>query len=78
MWQAIFVKTQLEKDHPILTIELIPMTTKGDILDDIPLSKIVSKRLFVKDLENLLFENLADIAVHSIKIFPLRFLITYD
>ncbi len=67
MWEAIFVKTQLKKHHPTVTIKLIPMTTKGDILDDISLSKINGKGLFVKELEDLLLENLADIAVHSIK-----------
>ncbi len=40
MWQAIFVKTQLEKHHSTLAIELIPMTTKGDILDNIAVNSI--------------------------------------
>lgn len=73
MWQAIFVKTQLEKHHPTLTIELIPMSTQGDILLDTPLAKIGGKGLFVKELENALLENRADIAVHSIKDIPATF-----
>ncbi|CAA2929249.1 hydroxymethylbilane synthase [Arsenophonus endosymbiont of Bemisia tabaci] len=73
MWQAIFIKTQLEKHHPTLTIELIPMSTQGDILLDTPLAKIGGKGLFVKELENALLENRADIAVHSIKDIPATF-----
>lgn len=67
MWQAIYVKTQLEKYHTTLTIELIPISTQGDILLDTSLAKIGGKGLFVKELENALLENRADIAVHSIK-----------
>ncbi|SPP32020.1 Porphobilinogen deaminase [Arsenophonus endosymbiont of Aleurodicus floccissimus] len=73
MWQAIFIKTQLEKYHPTLTIELIPMSTQGDILLDTPLAKIGGKGLFVKELENALLENGADIAVNSIKDIPATF-----
>lgn len=73
MWQAIFIKTQLEKHHLTLTIELIPMSTQGDILLDTPLAKIGGKGLFVKELENALLENRADIAVHSIKDIPATF-----
>ncbi|MGP1957927.1 MAG: hydroxymethylbilane synthase [Arsenophonus sp.] len=73
MWQAVFVKTQLKKYHPTLMVELIPMSTQGDILLNIPLAKIGGKGLFVKELENALLENRADIAVHSIKDLPVIF-----
>ncbi|WP_348666143.1 hydroxymethylbilane synthase [Arsenophonus symbiont of Ornithomya chloropus] len=73
MWQAIFVKTQLEKYHPKLKIEIIPIITQGDILIDTPLSKIGGKGLFIKELENALLKKRADIAVHSIKDIPINF-----
>ncbi|MFV9996669.1 MAG: hydroxymethylbilane synthase [Arsenophonus endosymbiont of Dermacentor nuttalli] len=73
IWQAIFVKTQLEKYHPTLKIELIPMNTQGDILLDTHLAKIGGKGLFVKELENALIEQRADIAVHSMKDIPVTF-----
>ncbi|MFP3014200.1 MAG: hydroxymethylbilane synthase [Arsenophonus sp.] len=73
MWQAIFVKTQLEKYHPTLTIKVNPMNTQGDILLDTPLANIGGKGLFVKDLENELLENRADIIVHSVKDIPTIF-----
>jgi len=70
LWQANFVKDQLEKFHPTLSVELVPMVTKGDVILDSPLAKIGGKGLFVKELENALLEKRADIAVHSMKDVP--------
>ncbi|THA10384.1 hydroxymethylbilane synthase [Rodentibacter pneumotropicus] len=73
LWQANFVKERLENIHPTLTVELVPMATKGDIILDTPLAKIGGKGLFVKELENALLEKRADIAVHSMKDVPMQF-----
>lgn len=73
LWQANFVKTELEHHFPKLTVELITMVTKGDIILDTPLAKIGGKGLFVKELELALLENRADIAVHSMKDVPMEF-----
>ncbi|OCG19560.1 hydroxymethylbilane synthase [Gilliamella sp. Fer1-1] len=73
LWQANFVKQQLLAAHPNLTVDLLPMTTKGDVLLDSPLSKIGGKGLFVKQLEQAILNNEADIAVHSIKDIPAEF-----
>jgi hydroxymethylbilane synthase len=73
LWQANFVKQQILTNHPNLTVELIPMVTKGDVLLDSPLSKIGGKGLFVKQLEQAILNNEADIAVHSIKDIPAAF-----
>lgn len=73
LWQAEFVKAQLLVHHPELEVELIPMSTKGDILLDTPLSKVGGKGLFVKELEVAMLENRADIAVHSMKDVPMEF-----
>ena len=72
LWQANFIKSQLRMHHPELTIELIPMTTQGDQVIDRLLSKIGGKGLFVKELENALLNNEADIAVHSMKDVPMH------
>ncbi|TMP67032.1 hydroxymethylbilane synthase, partial [Pseudoalteromonas ruthenica] len=45
MWQAEFVKARLEHFHPSLTVELVPMSTQGDIILDTPLAKIGGKGL---------------------------------
>lgn len=73
LWQANFVKQQLLHYHKDLTVELIPMVTQGDVLLDSPLSKIGGKGLFVKQLEQAILDNQADIAVHSIKDIPSQF-----
>ncbi|WP_392565099.1 hydroxymethylbilane synthase [Utexia brackfieldae] len=73
LWQANFVKSQLLKYHPNLIVELFPIVTQGDIILDTPLAKIGGKGLFVKQLEQALLNNEADIAVHSMKDIPVEF-----
>jgi hydroxymethylbilane synthase len=73
LWQANFVKAELEAAHPGLQVELVPMSTQGDKILDTPLAKIGGKGLFVKELETAMLEGLADIAVHSMKDVPVDF-----
>lgn len=73
LWQAEFVKAELEKFHPGLQVELVKMTTQGDKILDAPLAKVGGKGLFVKELENGMLEGTADIAVHSMKDVPVEF-----
>jgi len=73
LWQAEYVKAQLEHFHPGINVELVPMTTKGDIILDTPLAKVGGKGLFVKELEVAMLEDRADIAVHSMKDVPVEF-----
>jgi hydroxymethylbilane synthase len=73
LWQAEFIKAELQAAHPGLEVELLGMTTRGDQLLDSPLSKIGGKALFVKELEQALMDGRADIAVHSMKDVPMEF-----
>lgn len=73
LWQANYVKQQLELHHPHLAVELLPLTSRGDQLLDIPLNKVGGKGLFVKELEKAMLEGRADIAVHSMKDVPMEF-----
>ncbi len=73
LWQAEYVKAELEAHHPQLTVELVPMTSRGDKILDVPLAKVGGKGLFVKELEHSLLNNEADIAVHSMKDVPMEF-----
>ncbi len=73
LWQAEFVKAELEKIHPNLKVELVPMVTRGDKILDTPLAKIGGKGLFVKELELAMLDGRADIAVHSMKDVPMDF-----
>ncbi len=73
LWQAEFVKAELERHHDGLQVELVKMVSRGDKLLDSPLSKIGGKGLFVKELEHALLVGEADIAVHSMKDVPMSF-----
>ena len=73
LWQANYVKERLIQIYPELTVELVPLITKGDVILDTPLAKIGGKGLFVKELENALLNGEADIAVHSMKDVPMQF-----
>jgi len=73
LWQAEFVKAELQKVHPELEVELVTFTTQGDKILDTPLAKIGGKGLFVKELEVAMLDGRADIAVHSMKDVPMEF-----
>ena len=73
LWQAEFIKAELERFHPGLQVELLGMKTKGDIILDVPLAKVGGKGLFVKELEQAMLDDRADIAVHSMKDVPMEF-----
>jgi len=70
LWQAEDVKARIDSLDLGIDVSLIKMTTKGDQLLGSPLAKIGGKGLFVKELETAILDNLADIAVHSIKDVP--------
>ncbi|MCC7515769.1 MAG: hydroxymethylbilane synthase [Pseudomonadales bacterium] len=73
LWQAEYVKQQLELHHPGLVVSLLKLTTRGDKILDTPLAKVGGKGLFVKELEQALLAGEADIAVHSMKDVPMTF-----
>lgn len=73
LWQAHYVQQRLMACHPGLRVELVPMVTKGDVILDTPLAKVGGKGLFVKELEQAMLEDRADIAVHSMKDVPIAF-----
>ncbi len=68
--QAHIVKNLLLEHHPALDIDIIGISTSGDEILDKSLQKIGGKGLFVKELENFLLQDKADIAVHSMKDVP--------
>ncbi len=70
LWQAEHVAAALRAHHPGLHVELVPLSTKGDRIQDRSLAAIGGKGLFIKELETALEENHADVAVHSMKDVP--------
>ena len=73
LWQAEHVAELLVRALPGVRIQLVKMVTRGDKILDAPLAKVGGKGLFVKELEQGMLENLADIAVHSMKDVPVDF-----
>lgn len=71
LWQTEHVAQLLRRAHPGLVVELVPMTTRGDQLLDVSLSKIGGKGLFLKELEVAMLDGRADAAVHSLKDVPM-------
>lgn len=67
LWQAEYVREQLQRLHPGLVVELVKITTEGDRILDRPLATVGGKGLFIKELEQALFERRVDLAVHSMK-----------
>jgi len=70
LWQAEHVAGLLRRAHAGLEVELVPMVTQGDRIQDRSLAAIGGKGLFVRELEVALEEHRADIAVHSMKDLP--------
>ncbi|VFP79774.1 hydroxymethylbilane synthase [Candidatus Erwinia haradaeae] len=73
LWQAQYVKKHLLEHYPSLNIKLIPIITRGDMILNTSLTVIGGKGVFVKELERMILNGDADIAVHSVKDIPMSF-----
>jgi len=73
LWQANWVKSELEKNHPGLEVTLTKIKTQGDKILDVPLAMVGGKGLFVKEIEEAMLRGEIDIAVHSMKDVPTIF-----
>ena len=72
LWQANWVKAELERLHSNVDINIRVITTSGDKIQDVPLAKIGGKGLFVKEIEEALLAKEVDLAVHSMKDVPME------
>lgn len=72
MWQAEHIRDRLRALYPQTEVSILGMTTQGDQILDVTLSKIGGKGLFVKELETALEDGRADLAVHSLKDVPMN------
>ena len=70
VWQAEWVRSQLQTLYPERTVELVKIKTTGDKITDVPLAQVGGKGLFVKEIETALLEGRVDLAVHSMKDMP--------
>ena len=70
LFQANWVKSQLEAAHSGLQVVVEIIKTSGDVFLDAPLSQIGGKGLFTKEIEDALLDGRIDLAVHSLKDLP--------
>jgi hydroxymethylbilane synthase len=70
LFQANWVKAQLEAAHAGLEVIIEIIKTSGDVFLEAPLSQIGGKGLFTKEIEDALLEGRIDLAVHSLKDLP--------
>ncbi len=70
LWQAEHVAALLNDLPEVESVELVPLSTRGDEILDRSLQKIGGKGLFIKELEVAMQRGEADIAVHSMKDVP--------
>lgn len=73
LWQANWVKSELEKRYPEMEVTLVKIKTIGDKILDVPLAQVGGKGLFVKEIEEAMLRGDIDIAVHSMKDVPTEF-----
>lgn len=69
LWQAEFIKAELERVHPDLQVELKIIKTTGDAVQNRSLVGL-GKGVFTKEIEAALLVDEIDIAVHSLKDLP--------
>lgn len=73
LWQANWVKSELENKYPDLQVTLTKIKTQGDKILDVPLAMVGGKGLFVKEIQEAMLRGEIDIAVHSMKDVPTFF-----
>ena len=72
MWQSEYVQGTLRRMYPDCAVEILGLSTRGDEILDVSLSKVGGKGLFVKELESAMADGRADLAVHSAKDVPME------
>ncbi|MDY0301406.1 MAG: hydroxymethylbilane synthase [Trichlorobacter sp.] len=73
LWQANWIKSELERQYPGIEVELVKIKTTGDKILDVPLAQVGGKGLFVKEIEEAMLRGEIDLAVHSMKDVPTEF-----
>jgi hydroxymethylbilane synthase len=70
MFQAEHAKALLQRRFPEHQWNIVTFTTTGDRFNDKPLSEFGGKGAFLKEIEEALIRDDADLAVHSLKDVP--------
>jgi hydroxymethylbilane synthase len=70
LWQANWVKAEIDRQAPGAPVEIVIIKTTGDRIQDFPLAKIGGKGLFTRELDDALLDGRIDLAAHSLKDVP--------
>jgi hydroxymethylbilane synthase len=70
LWQARHVESLIRGLPGAPPVELVPITTTGDLRTDVPLWAVRGRAFFTKELDRALLESRIDVAVHSLKDLP--------
>lgn len=70
--QTNMAAEKIRKAFPRIEIEIVYISTKGDLVLDKPIADIGGKGIFVSEIEKALLDKTIDIAVHSAKDLPVK------
>ena len=70
LWQARHVESLIRALPDAPAVELVPLTTTGDVRVDVPLWAVRGRAFFTKEIDRALLEDRIDVAVHSLKDLP--------
>jgi len=70
LWQARHVASLIRALPAAPPVELVPITTTGDVRTDVPLWAVRGRAFFTKEIDRALLEERIDVAVHSLKDLP--------
>ena len=70
LWQARHVEGLLRALPGAPPVELVPITTTGDVRTDVPLWAVRGRAFFTKEIDRALLDGRIDVAVHSLKDLP--------
>lgn len=72
LWQARYTKSRLEALAPGAAVQIEVIKTSGDLIQDRALLEVGGKGLFVKEIQVALLNGEVDLAVHSLKDYPVE------
>lgn len=67
LWQARYVADLIARQSDAPPVELVHISTEGDVRTDVPLWSVGGKAFFTKEIDRSLLAREIDVAVHSLK-----------
>ncbi|MCS6776296.1 MAG: hydroxymethylbilane synthase [Chloroherpetonaceae bacterium] len=68
--QTEWVTARLQRVHPDLHVEIRVIQTTGDLHQSVPFHQVGTRGMFVKEIEQALYDDVIDVGVHSLKDLP--------